>query len=74
MLADNLRCPGCGQPKHEAWNPDSEGWYEPHTAVCQGCAALERDHEPKDTKPGEKRWVYDTRPPDQELRPWNPLD
>lgn len=74
VLADDLRCPGCGQLRHEAWNPDSEGWYETHDAVCQGCAALsqarERDegHEPE-----RHRWVTDTRPPDQPLRDWDPL-
>src|SRR5690606_22024391 len=42
VIADDMRCPGCGHPKHEAWNPDSEGWYVAREADCQGCAALQR--------------------------------
>lgn len=75
VLSDDLRCPGCGQPKHEAWNPDSEGWYEVKEATCQGCAELERKRESDGSAyhPDVKRWVMDTRPPDQRLREWNPL-
>ena len=73
MLADDLRCPGCGHPKHEAWNPDSTGWYEIREAECQGCAAIELAAE-GDKKPRAelKRWVQDVRPPEVELRPWSP--
>lgn len=71
--AEDMICPGCGQPKEEAWNPDSEGWYEHREATCQGCAALQRaaDGE-REHRPERKRWVVDTRPPDVELRPWIP--
>jgi hypothetical protein len=71
MLADDMRCGGCGQPKSEAWNPDSEGWYEGRQATCQGCAALARGAEEK-YEPERKRWVEDTRPVSVELRPWDP--
>lgn len=75
MLAEDLRCPGCGQLRHEAWNPDSEGWYEVKEATCQGCAELERQREQHDGhQPETKRWVRDTRPLDEPLRPWNPLE
>lgn len=77
VLADDLRCPGCGQAKHEAWNPDSDGWYETKGATCQGCAALAREQDrDKDEphQPERKTWVIDTRPVDQPLREWNPLD
>ena len=74
VLADDLRCPGCGQPKHEAWNPDSDGWYEVREATCQGCAAIERRREADDEhEPEVKRYVIDTRPADEPLREWNPL-
>lgn len=74
MLADELRCPGCGQLRHESWNPDSEGWYEVKEATCQGCAALAQARERDDGyEPERHRWVIDTRPPDQPLREWNPL-
>lgn len=72
VLAEDMRCPGCGQPKHEAWNPDSEGWYEHREATCQGCRALELDADHRKQEPGKKRWVVDTRPADVELMPWNP--
>lgn len=73
MLAEDLRCPGCGQLRHEAWNPDSAGWYEVKSAECQGCGELERTRD-KDAgyEPELKRWVVDTRPPDQPLREWAP--
>jgi len=74
VLADDLRCSGCGQPKSEAWNPDSEGFYEAHDAICQGCAAVRRDSEgERESLPERKVWVMDTRPKDHQLRPWNPL-
>jgi hypothetical protein len=73
MLADELRCPGCGQLKAESWNPDSAGWYEAHEATCQGCDALERRRESDDQyEPEVKRWVVDTRPPDNPLKEWQP--
>jgi hypothetical protein len=73
VLAQDLLCPGCGQPKHEAYNPDSEGWYETKEATCQGCAAVARDHEiHKEDAPERKVWTVDTRPPDVKLRPWSP--
>lgn len=73
VIADDMRCPGCGHPKHEAWNPDSEGWYVAREADCQGCAALQRaaDGE-REPRPERKRWVVDERPADVELRPWEP--
>jgi hypothetical protein len=74
VLAEDLRCPGCGQPKHESWNPDSEGYYETHEATCQGCLELHRANEgEKEYRPERKIWVSDTRPRDQPLRPWDPL-
>lgn len=71
MLADELRCPGCGHLKSEAWNPDSAGWYEVKHATCEGCAAIERDRD-DDHNPEDKRWVVDTRPPDKPLKEWLP--
>lgn len=73
VIADGLLCPGCGQPKHESWNPDSQGWYEVKEATCQGCAAVEQRRDLDDKfEPETKRWVVDTRPADVELRPWAP--
>lgn len=69
-----MLCPGCGQPRHEAWNPDSLGWYEVREAECSGCAALaddskaNKDHD----RPQRQVWTVDTRPPDMPLMPWNP--
>ena len=74
VLAEDMRCPGCGQPKHESWNPDSEGYYEFHEAVCQGCAELHRASEgEREYRPERKVFLIDTRPKDQPLRPWDPL-
>lgn len=74
MLAEDLRCPGCGQLRHESWNPDSEGWYEVKEATCQGCSEIERARGKDDGyEPELKRWVVDTRPPDQPLREWTPV-
>lgn len=76
VLSEDLRCSGCGMPRHEAWNPDSDGYYEVKTAECQGCAAIERDRKrDKDEphQPEKKTWVIDTRPPDEPLREWNPF-
>lgn len=73
VLAEKARCPGCGQPKHEAWNPDSEGWYEGREASCQGCAEIQRKADgEREPHPERKRWVIDTRPPEVELKPWSP--
>lgn len=71
VIADQLRCSGCGQPKHESWNPDSDGWYEHREAMCNGCAALERAADgDRKHHPERKRWVVDTRPLEVELKPW----
>lgn len=75
VMAGDLLCLGCGQPKHEAYNPDSTGWYETRNAECQGCVELERDE--KNGKDDEYRharkvWTVDTRPPDVKLTPWSP--
>lgn len=72
-LADDMRCNGCGHPKHEAWNPDSAGWYEVREAECQGCAAVARAGEnDRRPRPEVQRWAEDVRPPDVELMPWAP--
>lgn len=73
-LSKDLLCPGCGQPKHEAWNPDSEGWFEVKEAVCQACAELDRDSQKhRDSHdPARKVWTVNARPADEPLRPWNP--
>lgn len=74
VLSEDMRCAGCGQPKHEAWNPDSEGYYEFHDAICQGCAELHRANEgEREHRPERKVFLLDTRPKDQPLRPWDPL-
>jgi hypothetical protein len=74
MMPD-LVCPGCGQPKHEALNPDSDAWYETRHETCHGCKAIDLDQ--KNTKDSDhtladKTFVIDTRPPDEPLRPWTP--
>lgn len=73
VIAQRARCPGCGQPKAEAWNPDSDGWYEVREASCNGCAAIQRatDGE-REHHPQRKRWAVDTRPATVELKPWSP--
>lgn len=69
-LAEQMVCPGCGQPKHEAYNPDSEGWYVVDDVICQGCAAVSRDADiHKDHQTERKVWVVDERPPDVKLKP-----
>lgn len=74
VLAEDMRCPGCGQPKHESWNPDSEGFYEAHEATCQGCAEVRRSAEgEKEHRPEVKHWVINTRPNDVPLREWSPV-
>ena len=73
-LSQDLICSGCGQPKHEAWNPDSEGYYEAKDAECQGCAELARDSKKhEDHDPARKVWTINTRTAeDPPLRPWKP--
>jgi MinD superfamily P-loop ATPase len=77
VLAQNMLCETCGQPKHEALNPDSDGYYEVREALCQGCAAIDRDREKNadDTRDRMERKlaVIDTRPPDEPLRPFQPF-
>ena len=37
-------CPGCGDPKHTAWNPDAAGCYQVDCDIeCAGCAALKNE-------------------------------
>lgn len=73
VLAGDMLCTGCGQPKHESYNPDSEGWYDVRDATCQGCAAVEQDSKAhKDHDHARKVWVVDDRPADVELKPWSP--
>lgn len=74
VLAGDMVCTGCGQPKHEAYNPDSMAWYEVRDAECSGCAAIAGDADAhKDhAAPGRKVWTVDTRPPDIPLMPWTP--
>lgn len=74
MMPD-LICSGCGQPKHDTLNPDSEGWYDLREEHCNGCVELDKDHkanEGKDIDQARKVYLVDTRPPDQPLRPWTP--
>lgn len=74
-LSLDLICSGCGQPKHEAWNPDSDGYWEVKDADCLGCAELAKDSEAhKDhPRPERKVWTISTRTPDDPpLRPWQP--
>lgn len=75
-LSADLLCRGCGQVKHEAWNPDSDGFYELHEEWCNGCAELHRDDERnKDSDPRRDRIVYVSERDDHphgRLRPWTP--
>lgn len=73
-LTADLLCSGCGQPKHEAYNPDSEGWYEVRDATCNGCAAAAKDADRhKDAVDHERKvWIVDSRPADVKLKPWSP--
>lgn len=73
-MSKDFLCSGCGQPKHEAWNPDAEGYYETREAECWGCVALAQDE--KRNKDGERRherkvWVTETPDhPHGKLRPF----
>lgn len=49
-------CPGCGMPRHHAWDERSEGEYEADSHVCQGCKALAAKSDDK-KKPGEHHVV-----------------
>jgi hypothetical protein len=74
-LSQDLICSGCGQPKHESWNPDSDGYFEIREADCQGCAMLAKDNEAHKDRPDPARkvWTISTRTPDDPpLRPWQP--
>lgn len=71
--AQDLLCRDCGQPIHEAYNPDSEGWYVVKDSTCNGCLAVARDGDiHKDHQIERKIHVVDERPPDQPLAPWRP--
>lgn len=74
-LSRDLLCSGCGQPKAEAWNPDSAGYFEAKEASCEGCAELARDDKKHGDShdPARKVWTVNTRKPDDPpLRPWQP--
>lgn len=73
VMAENMLCPDCGQPKHEAYNPDSEGWYATKDETCNGCLALSQDskaHKDGEYQPERKVHVIDERPPDVALQPY----
>ncbi len=75
-LSKDLLCRGCGMPKFESWNPDSEGYYEIREEWCQGCAEIERDEKlHKDAEARRDRIVMVRERPDHphgKLRPWTP--
>lgn len=66
-------CPDCGQPKHRAYNPDINGFYDVVEVQCQGCQAV---HEyvagNKDLTPDVKVAVVDTYD-ERELGPLRPM-
>lgn len=69
-ISEQMVCPGCGMPKHEAYNPDSAGWYVVEDYTCQGCAAVTRDAKAHDDhQPERKVVVIDERPRDVPLKP-----
>lgn len=35
-------CGGCGRPRHESFDPDSEDSYDAHVLVCHACRAREQ--------------------------------
>jgi hypothetical protein len=35
-------CPGCGQPKHESFDPANEERYEAERLICYSCATRDR--------------------------------
>lgn len=73
-LSKDLLCSGCGQPRHEAWNPDAAGFYEVHEAECFACSELAADE--KRHKDGEyqlerKVWVAEHKDhPHGKLKPY----
>jgi hypothetical protein len=72
-MGQDLLCRDCGQPKHESYNPDSEGWYSVHDETCNACTALRLDMDANEKAPLERKvFVHDDRPPDKPLRPWTP--
>lgn len=61
-------CDGCGQEKADAYDPESDVYYDAREVVCRGCAARHGagNQEPV---PGAKVYVVGERPPEAELGP-----
>lgn len=54
------KCPGCGHPKDEAWDPANARTYEEGMVICQACVVLQAAHENAAEGPkrrGALRWV-----------------
>lgn len=56
-------CPGCGQPKDRAWDPDDAGYYDVQELVCAGCKASQQ-HDHGKAEPGTKTHLVYERPPE----------
>ena len=53
----------CGHYRDEAWDPDSDGWYEvDDSTTCHACAARDRwQKDNQENEPGQLVWVKDER-------------
>jgi hypothetical protein len=63
-------CPcGCGYPRHQSWDPERDGWYEPETITCYALAARQQwEAEHSEQEFGRLVGVVDTYPADPAAR------
>ena len=45
LMYERAICSGCGQPAHEAQDPDRLGWYQVERHICVACMAIEKSVE-----------------------------
>ncbi len=55
-------CSGCGQPRHTAWDPRTEGEWEAERHICEACKAREALTADVKPKPGEHVTVTRVKP------------
>jgi predicted RNA-binding Zn-ribbon protein involved in translation (DUF1610 family) len=58
LREEDLECPGCGLPREETMDRESDGRYRGHPIRCHACAARERTRDRFSARPSDGAGLF----------------